>query len=555
MKVIQIMCCLILVVTILPSETGAQCKTSRVSVDTSGVQGNDHSFKPSVSTDGLYTAYESRASNLVTGDTNGSEDIFIHERPSGITFRVSVDSTGSQAFGSSMNPSISAAGRYVAFQSSAGNLVPGDTNMSTDIFVHDTFTGETTRVSVSSSGQQANYGGAEASISADGRHVAFQSTATNLVPGAGSLMKIFVHDRQTGETSLVSVDSAGVSANGNCLYPSISPDGRYVAFESYANALVPNDTNNETDIFVHDRQTGETVRASVSSTGIEGDKDSERAAMADDGVVAFQSKAYNLVPGIDPGWVEVYVHDIATGETKMVSVNSSGIQGKGYSRYPSISADGRFVTFQSSSMMLVPGEVTYFEDIFHHDNQTGLTTKVSLDSSGVQADYSSMLEHGVSPDGRSVAFVSGASNLVPGDTNVKSDIFLRSGRSLEAEANVLHITGGTVNLTVDADTCNANRNYLIFGSVSSDSAGIWLPGNAVNLPLTWDPFTDLVFTFLNMPTFSGFLGKLNASGKSAAQLNAPALPPACEDLRMFFAFCLNNPFDYASNPEVIEIVP
>ena len=196
-------------------------------------------------------AFVSYASNLVSEDTNGWEDIFLHDTQTGTTTRLSVDSSGTQGNGQSYTPSISEDGRYVAFRSSANNLVSGDTNGTWDIFLRDTQTGITTRLSVDSSGTQGNDDSWSPSISADGRYVAFSSGASNLVSGdTNGWDDIFLHDTQTGTTTRLSVDSSGKQANNQSYTPSISADGRYVAFSSLASNLVSGDTNGKEDVFV-----------------------------------------------------------------------------------------------------------------------------------------------------------------------------------------------------------------------------------------------------------------------------------------------------------------
>jgi len=223
----------------------------RVSVASDGTQGNDNSWDPSISADGRYVAFFSHASNLVPGDTNGKADVFVHDRVTGQTTRVSVASDGTEGNGYSWFPSISADGRYVAFESIASNLVPGDTNGVSDVFVHDRLTGQTTRVSVASDGTQGHSASDHPSISADGRYVAFESFASNLVPGdTNGKRDVFVHDRLTGQTARVSVASDGTQGNGDSIYPSISADGRYVAFVSGASNLVPGDANGNIDVFI-----------------------------------------------------------------------------------------------------------------------------------------------------------------------------------------------------------------------------------------------------------------------------------------------------------------
>jgi Tol biopolymer transport system component len=268
------------------------------------------------------------ANNLVGNDSNGWNDVFVRDMQTGQTTRVSLHSNGAQATGgNSSSAAIAADGRYVAFTSAARNLVDGDTNTCPtfpaagacpDIFVHDRQTGETTRVSVGPGGAQANGASYDPAISADGRYVAFQSSASNLVDGdtntcpnyqtAGACPDIFVHDRQTGETTRVSVGPGGAQANRDSYSPAISADGRYVAFQSSASNLVSGDTNTCQgspvgacpDIFIHDRQTGLTTRASVSSAGAEANNSSGTLAMAANGAyIAFESTATNLVSGAD----------------------------------------------------------------------------------------------------------------------------------------------------------------------------------------------------------------------------------------------------------------
>ena len=405
--------------------------TTRVSVDSAGNQGNDVSDSPSVSADGRYVAFGSYANNLVAGDNNGATDVFVHDRLTGQTTRASVDGAGSEGDGGSGAPTTSADGRFVAFESSAGNLVAGDTNGIADIFVHDRQTGETTRVSVDSAGNQADGGSYFASISADGRYVAFQSDATNLVAGdTNGFNDVFVHDRQNGETERVSVDSAGAQGNDNAFYyyrrSSISGDGRYVAFFSIGANLVAEDANGTYDVFVHDRQTGETTRVSVDSSGNEANNLSICPSISGDGrYVAFGSAATNLVAGDNNAAEDVFVHDRQTGETSRVSVDSAGNQGNDYSSFPSISADGRYVGMRSFSTNLAAGDSKNGADIFVHDRRTGQTIRASVSSSGNEQVNGNDRGPSISGDGRYAAFSTIAQNLVPGDNNVCEDVFVR----------------------------------------------------------------------------------------------------------------------------------
>jgi Tol biopolymer transport system component len=416
--------------------------TERVSVDSSGAQGNSGSAGDSISADGRYVAFWTDADNLVPGDTNVIHDIFVHDRETGVTERVSVSSAGVQGNNWSAVPSISADGRYVAFESWASNLVPGDLNAFGDVLVHDRQTGVTERVSVDSSGAEGNDRSWFPSISADGRYVAFESSANNLVPGdTNGAPDVFVHDRQTGVTERVSVDSSGLQGSSPSVVPSISADGRHVAFTSFASNLVPGDTNSERDVFVHDRQTDETDRISVSSIGAEGIGWSEEASISADGrFITFSSLADNLVVGDTNGQRDIFVNDRQTGETKRASLSSSGVQGNHTSFSSSISADGRHVAYCSAANNLVPGDTNTFSDAFVHDRQTGVTERVSVSSSSVEGKDGGAGSTSISADGRHVAYTSWQDNLVPGDTNFGPDVFVHD-RWDGMGQNSIYLTG------------------------------------------------------------------------------------------------------------------
>lgn len=350
--------------------------TSRVSLSSAGVEGNNNSGNPpyglAISADGRFIAYYSDADNLVLGDTNGYADVFVHDRLAGQTTRVSVSSSGQQGNGSSYGASLSADGRFVAFYSHASNLVPGDTNGYPDVFVHDRLLGQTT-----SEGRQGNEISMNPAISADGRFVAFISWDHTLVPGGvNNSSHIFVHDRQNGKTSRVSVSSSGQQANSDSFGAAISADGRFVAFYSHAGNLVPGDTNHVQDVFLHDRYTGQTSRVSVASGGQQANGPSFEPSISADGrFVTFHSGASNLVPGDTNGFDDVFVHDRQSRQTSRVSVSSSGAQANGDCGSPTISAGGRFISFTSQADNLVAEDTNLAWDIFVHDRQTGQTSR------------------------------------------------------------------------------------------------------------------------------------------------------------------------------------
>lgn len=407
---------------------GAQ-STRRVSVASGGLQGDGPSVEPRISADGRHVLFMSSASNLVPGDTNGSFDVFLHDLETGATTRVSVDSNGVEGNNWSYSRGLSADARFVAFDSHATNLVPGDTNAASDVFVRDLSTGVTTRVSIATSGAQADAGAGYAAISADGRYVAFESIASNLVGGdTGGWSDVFLHDRQTGVTRRVSVNSSGVAADRDSEKASISADGRYVAFQSRALNLAPGDPNGTWDVFVHDAATGVTACASTTPSGLPGDGLSDRCAISADGrYVAFTSSASNLVPDDTSAAADVFVRDRLTGETLRASTSPSGPQANPYAFQTSISGDGRYASFTSPTAGFVPGDTNGRFDVFVRDAITGAFDIASVHSSGALSNDESAVDDSsrLSFDGRYVAFASRASNLVAGDTNGVTDVFLR----------------------------------------------------------------------------------------------------------------------------------
>lgn len=472
----------------------------RVSLASDGSQGNETSenSSSSLSADGRYVAFESYASNFVSGDTNGAQDIFIRDRVTGTTERVNVASDGSQANDTAETPALSADGRYVVFATYASNLVPNDNNNTGDIFVHDRATGTTERVSVASDGSEGNSRSAEYPvISSDGKYVVFKSSASNLVPDdTNGSMDVFVHDRTNGSTTRVSVSSDGTQANSGSLvtYSSISADGRYVAFESFASNFVLNDTNAQADVFVHDIVTGNTERVSLASDGSEGNSYSEYPSMSADGrYVAFQSRSTNIVPGITSGIEHVYVHDRTTGQTMLASVSSTGSEANSGSHHASLSADGRYITFESPATNLVLSDTNDNWDIFIHDFLTGNTALVSVASDGSQGNSESY-DAAISADSRYVMFGSAASNLVSGDTNDFTDTFVTK--------NPLFVSTNEPPVLDPIGDKTVNENALLEFTISAtDPDDDNLTYSAANLPAgaSFDPQTA---TFSWTPGFN-----------------------------------------------------
>lgn len=403
---------------------------TRISTDSNGVQGNGLSTNARLSSDGRYATFSSNSSNLVANDTNGQSDVFLKDLATGITTRVSTTSAGAQATGgASDQSSISGNGRYVVFRSAATNLVAGDTNGLQDLFRKDLVTGLVERVNTDSIGNQASGGGVTNpwGLSDDGRFIAFESTATNLVPsdtnGAGD---IFLKDMLTGNIVRVSTDSSGNQGNGGSINPTISPDGRYVIFYSNANNLVVGDTNSQLDVFVKDTLTGTTTRVNTTSSGVEatGFFSAGRGISADGNLAIFYTPA-TLVPGDTNGNEDIFVKNLTTGELVRVNTTSSGSQATGgNSAWPTISNNGRWAAFESAATNLVPGDTNGLFDVFIKDIQTGNIARLNVSASGTQSTGGGITDISIVGDGRYVTFSSAATNLVAGDTNGVQDSFV-----------------------------------------------------------------------------------------------------------------------------------
>ena len=409
--------------------------TRRVSLSSGGGEGDGVSEYPAISADGRYATFHS-ASKLVTADTNVLRDVFVRDRQTAATERASVTSNGVQSVsGDSVQPAISADGRYVVFVTFATDLVPGDTQLCLlpvdpepieyncpDVLAHDRVTGATVLISLSSGGAQGNGDNMFPDISGNGRYVAFQSPATNLVAGDTNVFcqndpdpeldncgDVFVRDRDTdvdgifdepGDVSTirVSVSTSGTQGNEESHDASISSSGRYVAFTSKATNLVAGDTNvfcqndpdpeldNCGDVFLRDRDTDvdgtfdeagdvSTIRVSVRNNGTEGNGDSDLADVSSDGRhVVFSSDATDLVTGDTNGQTDVFVRNRDTNTTKRLSLSTSGVQGNNWSYAPAISSDGRFVAFGSAASNLVASDTNGKTDVFVRDRDTNRDT-------------------------------------------------------------------------------------------------------------------------------------------------------------------------------------
>lgn len=417
----------VLMVTSAPSAFASHGTTSRASLTSSSGQPNGSSAAPAISADGRYVAFASWATDLVPGDTNGWVDIFVRDLTSGATERVSVSSAGAQAGGPSLDATISADGRYVAFWSMAGNLVPPFT--ANGVFVHDRSAGTTVRASLDNEGFPTL--GEFPSISADGRYVAFW-TGRVLSPDR---FEIGVRDLVSGQTSVVRADSMNFPS-GPGSGPVLSADGRYVAFPSQSPNLVTNRTFGWGDVFVNDRLTGLTELVSVSPSGKGSRNGAGRPSISADGRYVAFSGTTDLDDAKTGGYI--FVRDRLAGTTTAVDLHTTG-EPMEQTRAPVISADGTHVAFLSASteesrqawpaLRRLPegADSPVFQSLPSHvyvrDLGTGVTSLASVSTGGQRGDRSSGAPR-LSADGTMVAFESWATNLVPDDTNDTLDVFV-----------------------------------------------------------------------------------------------------------------------------------
>lgn len=459
--------------------------TTRVSVAGVNTQVGGPSDYPSVSADGRYVAFVSSASKLVPGDTNGMQDVFWRDTVAGVTRRVSVSTAGEQADAPSYSPSISGDGRYVAFMSGASNLIANDANIWNDVYLHDCTSGQTILVSKSSTGNQGNDDSYSPAISADGRYVAFVSMSDNLVTGDNNwFTDIFVRDLVAGQTTMVSVADNGALPNDWSFDPSISSDGRKIAFTSYATNLVSGDTNGYLDVFVRDRVAGTTVRVSRNSAGVQGNYDSQWPSMSGGGrYVAFESGANNLVTGDTNKASDVFLHDLNSGTTTRVSLTNADRQAVMSSGKPAVSADGRYIAFASESA-LVSNDTNRYNDVFVRDRFTGTTSLVSVATDGTPGDGDSSTPV-ITPEGRYVVFVSAATTLVTGDTNGVYDLFRRDRGVLPTPK----VTAYTPKGTAVARKANITVTFSLNMAHSSVQNALTINGkkaSAFGGAFTWD---------------------------------------------------------------------
>lgn len=428
-------------------------QTSLISINPATlVPPDSDSMQTSISANGRLVAFRSYATNLVANDNNNSNDIFVYDRVTNGLSRVSVSSAGTEGNNASRNPAISADGLFVAFDSGANNLKPAgvtDNNFTDDVFLFNRKTNVQKLISLAANGTNTGNGSSSnPSVSADGRYVAFESTASDLIAsdGNGATSDIFVRDSVSNSIWRISKAYTGAAANGDSVNPAISADGRYVAYVSYASNIVNPDTNAAPDVFVYDRLLNYTRRVSVetlSGNQADGGSSNKPAISADGRYIVFNSSATNLVGiGNDTnGFNDVFIHDRVNFTTQLVTVDPAGNQADGnsgvYSGALSVSSDGRFVAFDSDASNLIANDTNGLTDVFMRDTLIGKTSIISVATNGQLGDSISE-DAAISADSRFVSFSSNATNFAPNGF-AGSDVFLRN-RTYQAGSNDMRVT-------------------------------------------------------------------------------------------------------------------
>jgi cysteine-rich repeat protein len=481
--------------------------TIRASLDDLGIEGNGPSESGRTGGNGRFVTFSSAATNLVANDTNARNDCFVRDTFLGMTARVSVDSLGVEINKHCESPDISGDGRFVAFSTTATNLIPDDTNGDKDCYLHDRDTDgdsifdepgaiSTVRVSLEVSGAQRTRPSDFCRISEDGTTVVFQAKRTS------SNWDVFTYDVATGGIVQQNANDNFAAADGTAEEPSVSGQGRYIAFESSSSNLVPAAVGSSLDIYVVDRDTDENgifdepgsravywATANTSGTGSNGP--SRYAAISDDGLsVAFSSQASDLVANDSNNRVDVFVHDLASGETLLLSRNAAGNSGDADSYTPEMSGNGRFVVFASAATDLVPSDTNGKKDVFRYDRDpdrnginddtTSLPTVLeSIASGGSQGtdDSGVFRRPDISNDGLKTVFSSAASDLVADDANATRDIFLAEGEFC-GNGVVLPPEQCEDGNLVNGDGCDNNctftacGNGVVAGSESCDDGNL-----------------------------------------------------------------------------------
>ena len=465
--------------------------TWRASIAPGGVQGTHDSFTGSdVSDDGTIVVFASWAKNWVAGDKPGTFDVFVRDTVNDTLDCISLSTGGLPGTGDSLDPHISGDGRFVLFISDSPSLVAGDNNGWYDVFLFDRQTSTTTRVDVDNNGNEANFGAAEPRFSADGRYALFSTGSTNLDPGdTNNFNDVYLRDLQLGTTERISIATSGVEGHKDSFSGGVSDDGNLVVFASYANNLDPADANGGGDIFLRDRAAGTTTLISLDSNGNSANGDCFYSTISGDGrIVAFGSYASNLVANDTNHNDDVFVRDLATGETTCASVDSNGALGLGVCSPATLTQDGRYVVFASIADLTPNPSIFVQPTVFLRDRTLGITLTPAEDSAGTPSKGESS-DPSASSDGRFISFWCSKNDLVSGDTNGRDDVFVHEFCVTPAAwANFgagLAGTNGVPSLTATAPLLHSDGTVTIGDSTGLGTFGVLFVGdNSGTVPTT-----------------------------------------------------------------------
>jgi uncharacterized repeat protein (TIGR01451 family) len=423
---------IVLVVVGIPASTlAAPGNITLVSATSLGVKGNGESTPGThtVSADGTKVIFTTYSTNLLASDTDTLRDVYVKDVTTGALTLASVSESGAKGNDESFAASISDDGTLVAFDSNATNLDPADTEYLTDVYVKNLDSGDLSVVSTSDDGVKGNGTSGNGILSGNGKTIVFNSAATNLDPAdTTSLFDVYLKNLTTGDVVLVSTNDSGVKGNGESFSAIPSADGSKVAFISTATNLDPADTDSLMDVYVKDLATGNITLATTNDSGVKGNAEVRftwAALSADGTAVAFETTSTNLDPNDRDSISDVYVKNLATGDLQLASVNANGVKGNLISEYPSLSADGTMVAFQSLASNLDPIDRNN-PDIYVKNLTTGDLVLASTNDAGTRSGNETSFFPSLTPDGNRVVFGSRAGNFDPADPLRDSiDVYLK----------------------------------------------------------------------------------------------------------------------------------
>lgn len=414
------------------SPLSAQGFTRRVSVNSQGELAHGGSSDLKISADGRFVTFSSAAQNL-DGTPSGTRDVYVHDLLLHRTERVSLSDTGGFASTRCDYPQISANGRFVSFVTYSDNLVAGDTNGDRDVYLRDRLAQTTVRISLSTSGEQSNNDSYAGSISDDGRYALFSTRSAKMHPDGNTRTHFYLRDTHTNTTTRTTENSLGDAANQDCKHGFLSSTADWIVFSTIATNLPGGAANSRDDVYIRNLNTGVTEWISSTHLGGEPDGHCNRPSVSADGRwVVFQSGATNLVPGDTNGVIDVFLHDRVTGTTSRINQRWDGSETVRECVSPRISADGSTISFQSSDTMLVPDDTNGVGDVFVYERATQRIELVHRGSGGVLGNRGAS-DASISADGNRVAFESTSTNLIGGPPQIGGHLYVHTRSPLGSD--------------------------------------------------------------------------------------------------------------------------